>query len=169
VVRVDIEAASRPEFGAALAAALDGFTFNPALRDGVPVFSRVRYAYEFRLKNVDSSDTGDAVDRERSRPSSIHGTADLDRPLSPISRPAPVYPTSLQGDGRTGDAVVEFLVNEDGVACVPRIVTATEPQFGYSAMQAASAWLFAPPSVGGSGATVRVRVPFKFRIPKPAS
>ena len=163
VVHVDVLEASDPRFGDALAAALEDFLFEPASHEGQPAPARVTYGHEFKLRDAADGPDGDALDAEKTRPGSIHDPRDLDKPLQPISRAAPVYPLDLRETTSQGSATVEFLVNEKGEVCLPRVVAASAPQFGWSAVQAASAWLFEPPVVGGSAAIVRVRVPFKFR------
>lgn len=45
---------------------------------------------------------------------------------------------------------------------LPRVKSASHEAFGYAAVQAASAWWFEPPRVGGTPAIVRVQIPFKF-------
>jgi len=67
----------------------------------------------------------------------------------------------------TGEAVIEVLVDEDGHAWLPRIVSATDEAFGYAAVQAA-AWWFEPPMAGGKPVVVRARVPFKSGTKAPA-
>jgi TonB family protein len=163
VVHVDVLEASDSRFGDALAAALEDFLFDPARHEGQPAPARVTYGHEFKLRDAEDGPNGDALDAEKTRPRSIHDPRELDHALQPISRPAPIYPIDLRDTTSQGSATVEFLVNEKGEVCLPRVVAASAPQFGWSAVQAASAWLFEPPLVGGSAAIVRVRVPFKFR------
>jgi TonB family protein len=164
VVFVEILDASQPQFGLALRAAVEGFTFDPAMHDGAPAFARVTYGHDFRKRDVNDSDDGYALDMEESRPHSICNYSQLDQPLKPISRSAPIYPLSMRSSGLVGTAVIEFLVNEKGHVCLPRIVAATAPEFGYAAAQAVSGWLFEPPMARGGPTIVRVRMPFKFKF-----
>ena len=60
--------------------------------------------------------------------------------------------------------MVDFIVDEEGYVRLPRIVSASAPDFGYSAVQAASQWRFEEPKVNGKGAAVSVRAPFSFSI-----
>ena len=66
-----------------------------------------------------------------------------------------------------GEAQVEFLVDEQGHAHLPRIAGASDPAFGYAAVQAVSQWLFEPPKAGGKAAVVRVVEPFEFDATPP--
>ena len=79
-------------------------------------------------------------------------------------RPA-LFPLAQIGKTQKGDAVIEFLVDEDGHARLPRIVSASDASFGYSAVQALVEWQFDPPKSGGKPVVVRVRAPFKFTAP----
>jgi TonB family protein len=159
---VKILAADRPEFGRALVAALEGFGFDPALKDGKPVPQLVNFE-QFFSSNELPDESGDGLLRlEKRHPEQIVAASALDAPLKPVSQRAPVFPVSVGPGIDTGEAVIEVLVDEDGHARLPRIVSATDEAFGYAAMQAAAAWWFEPPMAGGKPAVVRVRVPFKF-------
>ncbi|MDB6128188.1 MAG: transport protein TonB, partial [Verrucomicrobia bacterium] len=52
-----------------------------------------------------------------------------------------------------------------GRARLPRIVSATDPAFGWSALQAIAEWRFVPPRRGGKEEIVRARIPFDFNGP----
>jgi TonB family protein len=62
----------------------------------------------------------------------------------------------------SGEALIEFLVDEEGRARLPRMVEATHEAFAYAAMQSIASWRFEPPQRGGRDVIVRVRVPLKF-------
>jgi len=96
----------------------------------------------------------------------IHWLSELDRQPRPLSIRHPKYPGALVGAAATGGAEVEFLIQEDGTVRLPRIVKATRPEFGYSAVEAVSCWLFEPPLYHHAPVVARARVPFKFH-PKP--
>jgi hypothetical protein len=48
---------------------------------------------------------------------------------------------------------------------LPRIVTATQPEFGWSAATAITQWVFKAPHRGGEPVDVKVRIPFRFVAP----
>jgi TonB family protein len=58
--------------------------------------------------------------------------------------------------------MIEFLVDEEGRARLPRSVTATDEAFAYAAMQAIAGWRFEPPTRGGRAVVVRVQIPMVF-------
>jgi len=157
--------ATRPEFEKALEAALEGFTYSPAMVDGEPALAKVRDEVDFRPEDISNPEILAALDLEKKHPSSIHAPRELDRPLALISQSQALYPLSQLKAAKAGNAVVEFLVNEKGNVCLPRVVTASTEDFGYSAVQAVSAWIFEPPSVGGKPCVVRIRQSIDFKPP----
>ena len=105
-----------------------------------------------------------ALALERKHPERILKGRDLDHRLKPVITHSPCFP---RGDLKVdeGDAVVEFLVDEEGRVCVPRVVSASDPAFGYAAVQAVSTWRFEPPVSKGKPGVARVSVPFEFKRP----
>jgi TonB family protein len=165
VQQIEIVEASRPEFGLALSAAVETCHFEPAVKNGRPSVAILVQAQEFRGSGSDASfsrENADMLQRERDQPESIVNVSQLDAPLKPIARPAPVFP--LAASGENGEAVVEFVIDEAGHVRLPRVVSASAPAFGYAAVQAISTWRYEPPLVKGKPAVARVRVPFQFEI-----
>jgi TonB family protein len=77
--------------------------------------------------------------------------------------------TGDQGpDWRIEVALVELLIDEEGNPRLSRVVSASEPAFGYSAAEAAALWRFSPPTSKGKAVVTRVRVPFVFDFANPA-
>lgn len=155
-------AASEPEFGAALLAAVDGWALQPARRGAeqarVPVRLRVRHVFapptggnEARLAALVAAD-----------PAAVSGARGLDGGLKPLWRGFPVYPSALRAEAATGEAVVEFIVDRGGRVRLPRIVSATRPEFGWAAATAVQQWVFERPRRDGQAVDVRVSVPVNF-------
>jgi TonB family protein len=88
----------------------------------------------------------------------------LDRPLRAKKQPAPAFPVRMLKSGAEGAAVIEFFLNEYGEPRLPRVLSATNPAFGYAAAHAVSQWRFEPPTVDGQPVVMRVAVPFQFRL-----
>lgn len=170
VLQVATSQATEPEFGLALTAAVETYEFRPALRDGTPTQTVVRADQEFGTaagEDLVTADDRALLRLEKKKPQSIVGASQLDGPLIPRSRRPPVFPVALRGKVDQGEAVVEFLVDEHGHARLPRIVRASDPAFGYAAVQAVSQWLFEPPKAGGRAAVARVTAPFAFELKPP--
>jgi TonB family protein len=170
VSQVVVSEASHPEFGFAMAAAVEAFEFIPALKDGKPTNAGLRIERKF-------DDTlpkeKELLALEKKHPERIFSAKKLDRPLKPVFQRSPVFPRSLQGRLDHGEVNVEILIDEEGKTRLPRIMAASDPAVGYAAVQAIAAWRFEPPRASGKSVVVRVQVPFNFKleveIPAPVS
>ena len=163
--------ADRPEFGLALQAAVERFEYEPALKNGRPNKSLLGFGEDFRTNDARlvTGDDDRILGLERKHPEKIGSSKNLDQPLKAVVKRAPVFPRSLLGRAARGDALVELLVDEVGHPRLERVVSASEPAFGYAAVQAAALWLFASPVSKGQGIVVRVRIPFVFGAGAPGS
>jgi TonB family protein len=160
--------ATRPEYGWAVAAAVAQFRFDPALRRGKPITTISSFHHEFngsmQLQGIVDGDAGEergfAIGLQ-AHPQQIVAARLLDAPLRAFSRRAAVFPPDLATTIR-GTAVVRIIVDETGHARLPRLVTASDPAFGYAAVQAAQYWRFDPPTARGKPVMTIVEVPFTF-------
>jgi len=164
---VTLVSASAPEYGAALLAAVEAWGFKPASSDGVKIPVQLRVVYGFAPK------TGGNVFRlvEALRPggSGIAGPSGLDQKLKPLWRGFPVYPAALREEPIEGSAEIEFIIDRDGRARLPRVKSATNDEFGWAAATAISQWVFERPIKKGESVDVTVSIPVKFAPPKPKS
>jgi TonB family protein len=170
VTALKIAEAMQPEFGLALAAAVETYEFDPALKDGHEVATVMKAEQDFSTSgrdNVVAPEDLALLRREKKKPETILEAGQLDSPLRPRSRKAPRFPVKLAGDIKAGEAMIEILIDEDGRARLPRIISASNPAFGYAAVQAVAQWLFEPPKKGGKPAVARVRIPFNFTTKPP--
>lgn len=155
-----------PEFGAAMLAMIDCWRFKPARKaDGTPCGALVALELEFSASGREVPVTAGArrvLGRLDSKHPKFAEASDLDEPLKPVSQRPPVYPTALRQQGVAGETVVEFYVDEDGDAQLPRVVSASAPEFGYAAVQAVATWRFNPPKQAGKKTIAHVRVPVNF-------
>jgi len=167
VAKVEVVEATKPEFGLAMVAAVEAFRFIPAMKDGKATATILKMEQEFSPgtfgKCVAEKDQ-DLIKLERKHPEKILSAAKLDAPLKPVSRQPPIFPVCVMNRLDHGSATIEVLINEEGRACLPRIAEATDPAFGYAAMQALTDWRFEPPMAGGKPAVARVQVPFDFEL-----
>lgn len=172
VIRTTVIEASRPEFGAALAAAVEATEFGYATVEGEPVPTVLGFQHTFHPRP--HRGTGPKLSQVLAeelrvlefvgRPKMIGRAALLDRPIRVKNQPAPAYPTQLLNRREVGEATIEFLLDEKGRPRLPRIVWATNPAFGYAAAQAVSLWEFDPPTQRGSPTIMRVSAPFRFQM-----
>lgn len=170
VIHAVVGEATHPEFGLALRAAVEQFTYEPALKGGQPNKAIMGFIQEFtrdEAQQLVSREDLDLLHREEKRPQSIVGPGELDGKLTPISQRAPWFPLSLAEKVPQGEALVEFIVDEEGRARLPRVVSASDEAFGYAAVQGVASWRFEPPTRGGRAVAVRVKAPIRFRFATP--
>lgn len=171
VVRAEVKEASHPEFGRALLAAVEQFLYEPAIRGGRPGMALLAFKQEYRVDEAYQLVSGEdltLLNREKKKPQSIVSLGELDQPLAPISRRPPQYPLADSGASGAVEVLVEFVVDEDGRARLPRVVKTTHESFGHAAASGVASWRFEPPTRGGRAVAVRVQVPFSFALAPPA-
>lgn len=154
----ELRESSQPEFGATLTAAVETWYFRPGMKDGNNKATRVILRHEFRLP--ESGPLARLVTLARGEP--IPSARGLDGPLQPLWRGFPAFPRALQETQPKGEATVEFVIDRDGRARLPRVVSASAPEFGWAAVTAVAQWVFLPPKRGGERVDVRVSVPLQF-------
>src|ERR1022692_2919066 len=162
--------ADRPEFGLALQAAVERFEYEPAIKNGRPNKALLAFEQDF-LSSSHNIVTGveyRLLRLERAHPERIGKAGGPDSPVRALVTRSPIFPRSLLGHATRGDALVELLIDEEGNPRLSRVVSASEPAFGYSAAEAAALWRFSPPTSKGKAVVTRVRVPFVFDFANPA-
>ncbi|HVS53149.1 MAG TPA: TonB family protein [Opitutaceae bacterium] len=161
---VRVREATSPAFGLALAAAVERWVFDAARRDGRGIEVKLLKRADFNLP--DPANEEDPLGRVVAlmQKGEIRGGG-LDDALAPVYRPSPQYPEALRGAGLRGEATIEFVVDREGRVRLPRIVSATRDEFGWSAATAVAQWVFKAPRRKGEPADVQVRAPFSFSPP----
>lgn len=157
-----------PEFGLALRAAVECFTFEPALKAGQPCLAMQGFQQEFNRAfewGLVSDQDVALLRREEKKPETILTLRDLDASPAPLSRRPPRFPVAAAGKYAMGEALIEFLIDEEGRARLPRIVSATDDAFGYAAVQSVATWRFEPPTRGGKTVVARAQIPIAFGGP----
>ncbi len=165
---IAVQTATSPDYGHALAAAIEATIFSEPMDGQNPATLALRQHAEFPAVPSDAKDDADPIARlvAAIRAKQIGGSQGLDEALTPLYRKAPVYPDSLAKKGNPpGRAEIEFLIDRDGRARLPNIVSATDEAFGWSAATAVSQWVFKAPHRKGAPTDVRVRIPFEFKAP----
>lgn len=161
---VVLVSATQPDFGAALVAAVEAWLFNPGQKGGQTVAASLRVTHEFTPPVGGAA--GRLVAALQPGGTGIGGAGGLDRKLAPLWRGFPVYPAELKAEHPTGKAQIEFVIDREGRARLPRVVSATHAAFGWAAATAISQWVFEPPVRGGQPVDVRVSIPVGFSPPK---
>jgi len=74
------------------------------------------------------------------------------------------YPFELRAHDTEGEALIAFVVTDQGLPARIRVVTQTHPAFGKAASIAISQWHFRPAMKDGVAVAMEIRVPVSFRI-----
>jgi TonB family protein len=167
VSKIKVLKADRPEFGEALVAAMAAYEFVPASRGGKPVMTLHTMKHRFDPSGVNgrpSDEDLSVLSVIRKHPERILSPKLLDAPPKPISQRRPVMPSTATA--AEGSATIEIIIDKEGRACLPRVVKASEPVFGYAAAQAVTDWRFEKPLSQGKAVMVRVAVPVHFEPTK---
>jgi TonB family protein len=88
-----------------------------------------------------------------------------DAPPKPYFGPPAEYPASLVKQGVRGHAVLHFAISPAGRIVDPKVVSATDPAFGESALEAIRLWRFLPRVKDGVPRQIAVDLPFNFNPP----
>jgi TonB family protein len=161
VVNVAILEATEPAFGEALGAAVTAWAFQPLYHEGEKVFTDFFINWEFGPPPEGSPDER-LLSLQASGVKPV-GAAQLDKVPGVLFRRQPVYPAALLASRTAGQADVEVMIDHDGKVCLPRVVKATAPEFGWAAATAVSQWYFETPRKGGEPVDVRVVIPLVFK------
>ncbi|WP_334319086.1 TonB family protein [Termitidicoccus mucosus] len=158
VVMAKVLEATRPEFGESGRAAVEHFEFKPATLEGKPVAGVLKTEFNF---DPHYDDTG-LYSMEMKKSDRIAGAGKLDSVPKALSQRKPVFPLGVAPGTDSGTATVEFLIDKDGKVRLPRIKSASDPAFGYAAVQTVAHWLFEAPRAGDKTTITRVQVSVSF-------
>jgi TonB family protein len=163
---IKVENADRPEFAAAASAMIAAWTFQPAMKGGKPGWALLRKSVEFN-RDADDFPMNESAERllkaiRRNPCPILVNAAELDAPLKGRFQPSPVVPDAVLKANTRAEAIVEFVVDHAGHAQLPRIISATDPEFGWAAATAVARWQYTVPSLKGKTVDVFVRVPLVF-------
>jgi TonB family protein len=163
---VRLTSATRPEFGEAATAMIEAWRFEPARKNGKPCWAVLRKDQDFE-RDADDFPMNESAERLlralKKEPSPIvDDFRTLDAPLKGRFTPSPVVPEAVLASKAKSVAVVEFIVDHAGHAQLPRVISATSPDFGWAAATAVARWQYTTPSKNGRPVDVRVRVPVEY-------
>ena len=164
VAEVAVVEATHPDFGAALAAAVETWAFTAESAAQGP---EREFEYEFSTEQVPYG-ARRLADFVRGGGTISNKAAGLDARPQVLARPGLVYPRALLAGGVLGTAKVEFVIDRSGLAQLPRVVEASAPEFGWAAATCVNGMRFAPISRGGKPTELRVLLPLQFAPPAAA-
>ena len=165
-ITLKVVKASKPEFGLAAIAVLEQAKYSP---DIDPKTNKPQKSTEQKITlpfNKERIDT-EALEMLAKPDGVLFSVSELDsKSITPAGpTPHPVFPDKLEKKKvTTGEARIEVIVDKNGVVRAPRIVSASEPEFGWSAATMALTYQFSKPMKGGKAVAVKLILPFKFDL-----
>ncbi len=164
VISTEMVEASHPDFGGALVAAVEGWTFSLASAAEQDVRE---YRHDFAFVNTPYASRR-LMDMAREKKAISASSAGLDAKPKMLARPALVYPTALNSENVSGVAKIEFVIDRVGLAQVPRVLETSRPELGWAAVTMINGMRFKPVTRDGKPAELRVIMPVSFDPPKAA-
>ncbi len=161
--------ASDAAFAKAAVAMVEANVFAPAKKEKHSTMAATSLHFKFDGETSLSGEARRVLAELRKAQPAIYNLADLDQRPKAVSQDSPVYPRALKDDGITGQAEIEFVVAADGSVQFPRIVSATQEDFGWAAAIAVAQWRFQSPTKNGQKVDVRMTVPVLFDARKLAA
>ena len=164
--RVEVKSTTHPAFGAAATAAIAAWRFTPAKKAGKPTWTMLATKQVFGFRDAVGKSTF-ALWGEANRQSSAiaEGFGQLDARPALRYQVGPVIPDEVIAAKAPAEAEIECVIDAAGRVQLPRVISATRPDFGAAAAQAVASWQFAPPLKGGKPVAVKVRVPLGYEPP----
>lgn len=149
-------------------AMLDTAYLKPAIKEDKAVATIMWFRINFDPSSGDVriSDSAAAILKQlrlEGDDAAFTKSTELDSKIKRLEQRAPRFPRLAKVDVDHGDALIELFIDQEGHAQLPRIITSSEPAFGYSACQAIASWRFEPPLKDGKPVVVKVRVPVEFK------
>lgn len=165
---VVVVSATEPAFGLAAKSMVAAQRFAPVMEDGKPV-ARTGLKQDVRF-NRDSLKAGAAamIEELKKPQPAIAKARELDEVPPKLTKAVqPIFPQAMLNEGsKGGEAVIECIIDANGRVQLPRIISATTDDCGWSAATAVLRWEFAPPTKGGKAVATRIRIPLEFAPPK---
>jgi TonB family protein len=165
-ISIKVVKATKPDFGLAAIAVLEQARYSPAINDKTKKpekSTEQKITLPFAKERIDT----EALEMLAKPEGVLFTVAELDsKGIAPVGAlPHPLFPASLaKKKVATGEARIEMIIDKDGIVRVPRIVSATEPEFGWSAATMALTYQFSKPVKGGKPVAIKVTLPFKFNL-----
>ncbi len=99
--------------------------------------------------------------------SAISGLVDstkLDNPPRARLQVPPAYPYEASHDGRRGEVLVRFTVDETGRVLNPHVIQSNDPVFEAPTLRAVAKWRFEPGRRNGRAVRFQMAVPVQFTV-----
>jgi TonB family protein len=164
---------THPLFGKEALETVHQWRFEPGRLHGAPVGVRMEMVFTFargrRVVNVVDPEAvsehllGRVEGLLQAEVRRVCPARELDEPIQVVDFVQPLPPEQLGARRRSGRALVEFYVDEEGRPRLPVVVESDDEAFGRSALEAIGQWRFTVPRSGGWPVLVVARQRFDFR------
>jgi TonB family protein len=161
--------ASDPAFAKAAIAMVEANEFATIKKNKRAVMASASLHFNFSGEATLDPEARRVLAELRKPQPAICSLAELDERPKALRQDSPVYPRALKDDGLTGQAEVEFVVGADGRVYFPKIISASQEDFGWAAAAAIAQWRFQSPTKNGKQVDVRMTVPVLFDARKLAA
>ena len=160
---------SHPYFGREATEVLPKWRFEPARRDGVPCDSRTELTFNFEAAGVVLSMSPlEHAERFQHRSADEHRQrllarpSELDAPVAPIRRVAPLWSTEWSADLAEANVTLDFYIDGEGRPRMAGVLRSDDDALNGAAIEALSHWRFEPPRRNGLPVIVRATQVFRF-------
>jgi len=160
---------SDPAFAKAAIAMVEANEFATIKKNKRAVMASASLHFNFSGESALDPEARRVLAELRKPQPGICSLAELDERPKVLRQDSPVYPRALKDDGLTGQAEVEFIVGADGRVYFPKIISASQEDFGWAAAAAIAQWRFQPPTRNGKHVDARMTVPVLFDARKLAA
>jgi protein TonB len=142
---VQVVEPGQPDCDAAAVAAVSRWVYQPGRKAGQPVAVRLTQKVAFGFDD-----------------SALFDVDQLDRAPMVRYQAKPEYPPDLRRRGIGGEVIVEFIVDERGIARQVKAISAPHTALGEAAENAIGQWTFFPGMKAGRAVATRLAVPVMF-------
>ncbi len=169
VRNVRVAKATSPGFGMAAAVAVSRWLFIPGTKGGKAVRTHLQIPIDFSLNpneeppawvKYPANEGKDIAADDNLAPT--YDASKLDQVPVPVFQMHPTYPEKELKARKSGQAVIDFVVDENGAVRNVRVAATTDESFGPPAAAAVSKWLFKPGRKGGTVVRTHLQVPIVF-------
>lgn len=156
------------DYVGAVQASLANWEFVPATKADRPVFAMIAMQFTFdpyREEFQFDSTAYDLIKGLRDGTATVYSLKQVTQMPKPVRQVQPVLPVGYEGEAN-GEAMIEFIIDKNGRAQLPKVVRATNAGLGWAAATAVAQWHFEPAKKDGEIVAVRARQPIRFSPPK---
>ncbi len=156
--------ASQPEFGQAAEASFGSWKFSPAQKDQKNSESLLTREFKFNFKDRDTQPNKSAqniLELISKGGKSIVPVNNLDTVPKALYQPLPVIPKEMIIPNQKNEVLVEFYIDQDGIAQLPRIVSQNNEKIAWMFLTQIMRWQFEKPTLSNKPVIAKIQVPFE--------